>query len=109
MNLTESYVSSNGYDYYGNAAEDTLVFFIRDSQAPFAESSSAVDDIENNIQSSDSIKNEDHENELQVDKNVSTDFDNYKNIVPDANTDDDEWNKPITNVAQKQDKKNGFE
>ncbi len=37
MNLTENYLMSNGYDYFGNAAEDTLVFFVRDESAPYAE------------------------------------------------------------------------
>ncbi|MDQ2752847.1 MAG: hypothetical protein M3R72_07475 [Bacteroidota bacterium] len=37
MNLTESYLLNNGYDYFGNAAEDTLVFFVRDEDAPYVD------------------------------------------------------------------------
>lgn len=37
MNLTESYLQNNGYDYFGNAAEDTLVFFVRDEDAPYVD------------------------------------------------------------------------
>ncbi len=39
MSLTENYLSENGYDYYGNAAEDTLVFFVRDEDSPSSETS----------------------------------------------------------------------
>jgi len=37
MSLVQTYLENNGYDYYGNAAEDTLVFFVRDENAPSAE------------------------------------------------------------------------
>ena len=37
MTLTESYLFDNGYDYFGNAAEDTLVFFVRDEDAPYVD------------------------------------------------------------------------
>ncbi len=34
MNLVDNYLSHNGYDYFGNAAEDTLVFFVHDEDVP---------------------------------------------------------------------------
>ena len=37
MSLVQTYLDNNGYDYYGNAAEDTLVFFVHDEDAPSAE------------------------------------------------------------------------
>lgn len=37
MSLVQTYLENNGYDYYGNAAEDTLVFFVRNEDAPEAE------------------------------------------------------------------------
>ena len=37
MSLVQTYLENNGYDYYGNAAEDTLVFFVRDEETPAAE------------------------------------------------------------------------
>ncbi len=39
MNLTENYITSYGYDYFENAAEDTLVYFVYDDDAPNVESS----------------------------------------------------------------------
>ena len=39
MNLVENYLAEQGYNYFGNAAEDTLVFFVRDEGAPSGESS----------------------------------------------------------------------
>lgn len=36
MSLVQTYLDNNGYDYYGNAAEDTLVFFVREEQTPLA-------------------------------------------------------------------------
>lgn len=42
MNLIENYLTENGYDYFGNAAEDTLVFFVRDNNAPSGESCSPI-------------------------------------------------------------------
>ena len=44
MNLVENYLTENGYDYFGNAAEDTLLFFVRDNDAPSAESEPQGDD-----------------------------------------------------------------
>ncbi len=40
MSLLANYVAENGYDYFGNAAEDTLVFFVHDEEAPSGEASS---------------------------------------------------------------------
>ena len=39
MSLVQTYLDNNGYDYYGNAAEDTLVFFVREEQTPLAKES----------------------------------------------------------------------
>ncbi len=104
MNFTENYLINNGYDYYGNAAEDTLVFFVRDKGVLFAESPST----ENNTSSDGSESEPETKDQLEFDdaenSNLATDFDTFKNTVPGADTGDGEWRKPVTNVAQKEEK-----
>ena len=37
MNFTQTYLDDNGYDYFGNAAEDTLMFFVYDESPSLSE------------------------------------------------------------------------
>ena len=61
MNLIDTYLANTGYDYYDNAAEDTLVFFVRDEGAPNAEPSEGNDNetITNSVTTPDSSTEDD--------------------------------------------------
>lgn len=131
MNWTDSYIIENGYDYFGNAAEDTLLFFVRDDDAPYVEPNpkkdnetitNLSDDTVNSHVTSFSTKEPDAEeqaeifNKNSVDKRRNFDIDYSSEVnenkyegnslassvaVPDANTEDDEFRQPIPIMAQK--------
>ena len=128
MNLTDSYLSENGYDYFGNAAEDTLVFFVRDEEAPYVEPFAAnnnesiinlSDNIVNGLSADRSASNDetqeekDHEKRGDDKRNFDLDQDSVsgeneyekKSVsgsmpVSDANT-DDEFSGMMPHMAQK--------
>ena len=129
MNLTDSYLSENGYDYFGNAAEDTLVFFVRDEEAPYVEPFDAnnnesiinlSDNIVNGLSVDSSASNDetqkekDHEKRGDDKRNFDLDQDSVsgeneyekKSVsgsmpVSDANTEDDKFSGMMPHMAQK--------
>ena len=126
MNLTDQYISENGYNYFGNAAEDTLVFFVHDEDAPNValtsdnddDSDTSDDNTESGFDGSNSSEtmavNKETEAQIYDAKNGgrSTDFDLEDDTinadksnasdamsVPDANTYDDEFSQMMPKMT----------